>query len=92
MELVYGSQRLFMIIAATDFIYGTNYQFCHSYISKDLCTMSQEKCIQAMGRVGRRSLQYDYSIRFRDNNLIKNLFHSQENKPEVINMRKLLNS
>ena len=86
------SQRLFMIIAATDFIYGTNYQFCHSYISKDLCTMSQEKCIQAMGRVGRTSLQYDYSIRFRDNNLIKNLFQRQENKPEVINMRRLLNS
>ena len=86
------SQRLFMIIASTDFIYGTNYQFCHSYISKDLCTMSQEKCIQAMGRVGRTSLQYDYTIRFRDNDLIKNLFHRQENKPEVINMRKLLNS
>lgn len=86
------TQRLFMIIASSDFIYGTNYQFCHSYISKDLNTMSQEKCIQAMGRVGRTSLQYDYSIRFRDNVLIRNLFHTEENKPEVRNMNKLLSS
>ena len=86
------SQRLFMIIASSDFIYGTNYQFCHSYISKDLHYMSQEKCIQAMGRVGRTSLQYDYTIRFRDNDLIRNLFHPEINKPEVRNMTKLLSS
>ena len=90
-ELAHG-KKLFMIIASSDFIYGTNYQFCHSYISKDLGYMSQEKLIQAMGRVGRRNLQYDYTIRFRDNELIKKLFTNDSDKPEVLNMRRLFNS
>jgi hypothetical protein len=83
------SQKLYMIIASTDYIYGTNYQFCHGYISKDLGCISQEKCIQAMGRVGRTNLQYSYSIRFRDDELIYKLFQTEENKPEVMNMSKL---
>ena len=78
-----------MIIASSDFIYGTNYQFCHSYISKDLGYMSQEKLVQAMGRVGRANLQSDYTIRFRENELIKKLFHKEYNKPEVVNMCRL---
>ena len=90
-ELAY-KKKLFLIIATTDFIYGTNYQFCHSYISKDLEDMSQEKLIQAMGRVGRRNMQYDYTIRFRDNNLIKKLFFNESNKPEVMNMKRLFRS
>ena len=32
-ELV-EKQKLFMIIASTDYIYGTNYQFCHGFIGK----------------------------------------------------------
>jgi len=90
-ELAY-QKKLFLIIATSDFIYGTNYQFCHSYISKDLGDMSQEKLIQAMGRVGRRNMQYDYTIRFRDNNLIRKLFFHESNKPEVMNMKRLFNS
>ena len=90
-ELAY-KKKLFLIIATSDFIYGTNYQFCHSYISKDLGEMSQEKLIQAMGRVGRRNMQYDYTIRFRDNNLIKKLFFNESNKPEVMNMKRLFRS
>ena len=90
-ELAY-QKKLFLIIATSDFIYGTNYQFCHSYISKDLGEMSQEKLIQAMGRVGRRNMQYDYTIRFRDNNLIRKLFFHENNKPEVMNMIRLFNS
>jgi hypothetical protein len=54
--------------------------------------MSQEKCIQAMGRVGRNKLQQDYTIRFRDNTLIYKLFQREENKPEVANMNRLFNS
>jgi len=84
--------KLFMIIASTDYIYGTNYQFCHGYIGKDLGEMTQEKCIQAMGRVGRNKLQQDYSVRFRDNSLIYKLFNKEENKPEVINMNRLFNT
>lgn len=86
------SQHLYLIIASSDYIYGTNYQFCHGYISKDLGYISQEKCIQAMGRVGRTSLQYDYSIRFRDDELIRKLFLEEKDKQEVINMNALFSS
>jgi hypothetical protein len=86
------NQKLYIIIASSDYVYGTNYQFCHSYISKDLCNMTQEKTIQAMGRVGRNKLQQTYTIRFRDNEIIKTLFIDCENKPEVANMNKLFSS
>lgn len=33
-ELV-QQQRLYLIIASTDYIYGTNYQFCHGYIGSE---------------------------------------------------------
>ena len=82
-------QKLFMIIASSDYIYGTNYQFCHGYIGKDLEGISQEKCIQAMGRVGRNKLQHDYSVRFRENDLILKLFQHDDHKPEVKNMNLL---
>ena len=36
-------QKLYLIIASSDYIYGTNYQFCHGYIGKDLGDMSQRK-------------------------------------------------
>ena len=89
MKALAQEQKLYLIIASTDYIYGTNYQFCHGYISKDLQDMSQEKCIQAMGRVGRNKLQHDYSVRFRDNELLLRLFHQDDNKPECMNMRRL---
>ena len=86
------NQKLYLIIASSDYIYGTNYQFCHGYISKDLNDMTQEKTIQAMGRVGRNKLQLSYSIRFRDDELIKKIFMPSFNKPEVVNMNRLFNS
>ncbi len=82
-------QKLFLIIASSDYIYGTNYQFCHGYISRDLHNMTQEKTIQAMGRVGRNSIQQDYTIRFRDDDLIQKLFLPSTNKLEVDNMNRL---
>lgn len=85
-------QKLYLIIASDDYIYGTNYQFCHAYISKDLGNISQEKLIQALGRAGRNRLQQTYSIRFRENELIEKLFTTQSHKPEVINMAKLFNT
>ena len=54
--------------------------------------MTQEKCIQAMGRVGRNKLQHNYSIRFRDDELINKLFTEEKNKPEVENMALLFNT
>lgn len=92
MKLLAHEQKLYLIIASTDFIYGTNYQFCHGYISTDLEEMSQEKTIQAMGRVGRNKLQHDYSIRFRNDSIIYKLFKHDAHKPEVSNMTKLFNS
>jgi hypothetical protein len=54
--------------------------------------MTQEKTIQAMGRIGRNKLQQTYTVRFRDDELIKRIFVSSSNKPEVENMNKLFNS
>ena len=83
------SKKLYIIIATSDFIYGTNYQFDHCYLGKDLLNMTQEKIIQALGRVGRNKNGDEYTIRIRDNSLIYKIFNPEENKPEVINMQKL---
>ena len=52
--------------------------------------MTQEKTIQALGRIGRSNYQQKYSVRFRDDDLIKKIFLNDTNKPEVLNMNKLL--
>jgi hypothetical protein len=89
MKTLADEQKLFMIIASSDYIYGTNYQFCHAYLGKDL-KLTQEKIIQAMGRVGRNNIQQTYTLRFRDNSQILKLFTDDTDKPEVVNMNKLL--
>jgi len=83
-----SQQKLYMIIASSDYIYGTNYQFCHGYLSKDL-SITQEKIIQAFGRIGRNNIQQEYTIRLRDESQVEKLFYKEINKPEVINMSKL---
>ncbi len=92
MKQLATQQKLYMIIASSDYIYGTNYQFCHGYISKDLNDMTQEKTIQALGRIGRNQLGKEYSIRFRDDSLIEKIFIDVEHRPEVVNMNKLFNT
>ncbi len=91
MKKLADEQKLYLIIASSDYIYGTNYQFCHGYLSKDL-ELTQEKIIQAMGRVGRNKYQQDYTVRFRDDSQIMKLFTSETDKPEIINMNRLFNS
>jgi hypothetical protein len=93
MKTLADQQKLYLIIADSDYIYGTNYQFCHGYLSKDL-ELTQEKIIQALGRIGRNNIQQEYSARFRDNAQITTLFtrFNSEDKPEVINMNQLFNS
>jgi len=88
------NQKLYLIIASSDYIYGTNYQFCHGYIGKDLSSMTQEKTIQAMGRIGRNALQQDYTVRFREDRNIRNLFIAvpPNEKIEVVNMNRLFHS
>ena len=90
-KLAYN-QQLYMIIASSDYIYGTNYQFCHGFIGKDLTNMTQQKTLQAMGRIGRNNIQQDYTIRFRDDSILQSLFEKQENDLETKNIRKLFGS
>jgi hypothetical protein len=90
MKKMADEQKLYMIIASSDYIYGTNYQFCHGYLSKDL-DLTQEKIIQGMGRIGRNNIQQTYTVRFRDDAQIAKLFTSDTEKPEIINMNKLFN-
>lgn len=91
MKKLADEQKLYMIIASSDYIYGTNYSFCHGYLSKDL-NLTQEKIIQALGRIGRNNIQQDYTLRFRDNEHINKLFTSETDKPEIRNMNILFSS
>jgi hypothetical protein len=89
MKRLADTQKLFLIIASSDYIYGTNYQFCHGFIGKDLQQMTQQKTMQAMGRIGRNNIQQTYTIRFRDDDMIKQLFQHQEHNIEANNMCRL---
>jgi hypothetical protein len=82
-------QRLYIIIASSDYIYGTNYSFCHGFIGKDLTHMTQQKIIQAMGRIGRNKVQQEYTIRFRDDEIMMRLFQPVTHNLEAINMSRL---
>lgn len=85
-------QKLYLIIASSDYIYGTNYAFCHGFIGKDLTNMTQQKIIQAMGRVGRNKIQQEYTVRFRDDSIMLRLFSKQQENLEAINMCRLFSS
>jgi hypothetical protein len=54
--------------------------------------LTQEKIIQAMGRIGRNNIQQAYTVRFRDDAQILKLFTSETDKPEIINMNRLFNT
>ena len=82
-------QQLYLILASSDYIYGTNYQFCHGFIGKDLLNMTQQKTIQAMGRIGRNQIQQEYTIRFRDDDMILNLFQAPPVNKEADIMNRL---
>jgi len=85
-----SQQQLFLIVASSDYIYGTNYQLCHGFLGKDLQNMTQQKIIQAMGRIGRNHIQQEYTVRFRDEHLISRLFLPVASNIEAVNMCKLL--
>lgn len=90
MKTLASEQRLYLIIANSDFMWGTNYQSCHAYFSKDL-HLTQDKIIQGMGRVGRGNVQQEYTVRFRDLKQIRTLLCAiePEDKMEIVNMNKL---
>ena len=82
-------KSLYLIIANSDYIYGTNYQFSHCYLGKDMKNMSQEKIIQCIGRIGRQEKNKHFSFRFRSKQQIDLLYAITENNIESINMNKL---
>jgi len=86
MKRLAEEQKLFIIIASSDYIYGTNYQFCHGFIGKDLTKMTPQKTLQAMGRIGRNHIQQDYTVRFRDDEMITRLFQKPLVNTEANNM------
>ena len=82
-------QRMLLILASSDYIYGTNYQFCHGMIGKDLKNMTPQKTLQAMGRIGRNNIQQEYTVRFRSDEMIHCLFTTPIINLEAVNMEKL---
>ena len=92
MKKLASEQKLYLIIAQSDYIYGTNYQFCHGFIGKDLTNMTQQKTIQAIGRIGRSSIQQEYTVRFRDDSILCSLFLPMTENREAINMSRLFMS
>jgi hypothetical protein len=90
MKRLTTEQKLFIIIASSDYIYDTNYQLCHGVLGKDLNDMTQQKTIQALGRIGRGNIQQEYTVRFRNDSLLKKLFLPCDVNIEAINMSKLM--
>jgi len=90
MKELANKQKLYLIIASSDYIYGMNYQFCHGYIGKDLKNLTKEKIIQSFGRIGRLNTIGDFTIRLRDDEIINTLFLKNENNNEIDNFNKLL--
>ena len=89
MKKMADMQQLFLILASSDYIYGTNYQFCHGFIGRDLEKMTQQKTIQAMGRIGRNQTQQEYTVRFREDSMLLQLFCEPEENREAIVMSRL---
>ena len=83
-----AKQKLFLIIADSDYIYGTNYQLSHAYIAKDL-VLSQQKVVQALGRVGRGKLQQAYTVRVRHPTMLTTLFMPETHKLEASLMNQI---
>ena len=83
-------KKMYLILTYSDYIYGTNYQFNHGYIGKDIKDITQQKIIQAMGRIGRQEFSSDYTFRFRDNNIIEKIFLKDTNPIEIKNMNQFM--
>jgi hypothetical protein len=84
-------QKLYLILAESDYLFGLNFQFCQGYIGKDL-QVTQEKIIQCLGRIGRHHLQKSYSARFCEEAHAELLFSPNTSHLEADNMNRLFNS
>lgn len=88
MKELADEKKLVFMIAGSEYINGTNFQFYHGYLADDIVNINQETIIQAIGRVGRKEKNKTFTFRFRDTSVIKSLF-VKENNIESINMNKL---
>ena len=75
MKQLAQNQYLYIIIASSDYIYGTNYQFCHGVIGKDINNMTQQKIFNRWVVLVEENVSY--TVRFRDDEMIKRLFEEQ---------------
>lgn len=89
MKELASEQKLFIIIAGSDYVFGTNYQFAHAFIGRDMENISQDKIVQCIGRVGRTNKLSSYTVRLRSEELGKKLFMISKERPELENMIKL---
>jgi hypothetical protein len=51
--------------------------------------MTQQKIIQALGRIGRNNIQQEYSVRFREDNMLLSLFLPSGKNMEALKMSML---
>ena len=92
MKMLAEQKSLYLIIANSDYIYGTNYQFSHCYLGKDMKNMTQEKIIQSIGRIGRQDKNKHFSFRFRSKEQMDILYQIPETSIEAENMNRLFKS
>jgi hypothetical protein len=88
MKELADNKHLLMIMASSDYIYGTNYQFAQCYMADNMQDLTQEKIIQAIGRVGRKEKNKTFTFRFLNNDHIDILFKNN-NYMEETNMNRL---
>jgi hypothetical protein len=88
MKELADQKKLVFMIAGSEYINGTNFQFDHGYLADDIININQETIIQAIGRVGRKEKNKTFTFRFRDASVIKSLF-VKDNHIEALNLNKL---
>ena len=88
MKELADQKKLVFMIAGSEYINGTNFQFDHGYLADDIMNINQETIIQAIGRVGRKEKNKSFTFRFRDSSVIKSLF-VKDDQTESINLNKL---
>ena len=87
MKTMAVQQDLFMIVASTDYIYGTNYSFCHGYLGKRPQQSYKRKNSTMFWKVKKRTYPTKITIRCRDDPYIFRLFKKQVvKKKEASNM------
>jgi hypothetical protein len=92
MKTLADQQKLYLILANKKYVDGTNYQFSHGYVGKDM-SLTRDKTLQALGRIGRGNVQHSYTARFRSEAAIAQLYRvADDTRLEPQKMRELFSS